>query len=37
MSSVGSPTDPKTINIVTKPADGIEAAPMEANIAVTLN
>jgi hypothetical protein len=36
MSSVGRPTACKTINMVTRPADGIPAAPMAAAVAVRL-
>lgn len=36
MSSDGKPTVSKTITIVTNPADGIPAAPIEAAVAVTL-
>ena len=34
--SVGKPTVSKTINMVTKPADGIAAAPTDAKIDVKL-
>lgn len=37
MSFTGRPTDCKTITIVTKPADGILAAPIDATVAVKLN
>lgn len=37
MSSDGKPTVSSTITMVTKPADGIPAAPMLAAVAVTLN
>ena len=36
MSSVGSPTEVRTITIVTRPACGIPAAPMLAAVAVIL-
>lgn len=36
MSSAGKPTVSNTITIVTKPADGMPAAPIEAAVAVTL-
>lgn len=36
-SSAGKPTVSKTITIVTSPACGIPAAPIEAAVAVTLN
>ena len=36
MSSAGRPTACKTSIIVTKPADGIPAAPMDATVAVKL-
>lgn len=36
ISSDGSPTVSNTITIVTKPAEGIPAAPIEAAVAVTL-
>lgn len=36
MSFTGRPTDCRTITIVTKPADGILAAPIEATVAVKL-
>lgn len=36
MSLTGSPTDCKTITIVTRPAEGILAAPIEATVAVKL-
>lgn len=36
MSSAGNPTVSNTITIVTKPADGMPAAPIEAAVAVTL-
>lgn len=36
MSSDGRPTVSNTITMVTKPADGIPAAPIEAAVAVTL-
>lgn len=36
ISSAGKPTVSNTITIVTKPADGIPAAPIEAAVAVTL-
>lgn len=36
MSSVGSPTDVKTMTMVTRPACGIPAAPMLAAVAVML-
>lgn len=34
ISSVGRPTDVRTSNIVTRPADGTEAAPIDAAVAV---
>lgn len=34
MSSVGRPTEVRTRSMVTSPADGTEAAPMEAAVAV---
>ncbi len=36
ISLTGKPTDCKTITIVTNPADGIEAAPTDATVAVKL-
>lgn len=36
MSSDGKPTVSRTITMVTNPADGIPAAPIEAAVAVTL-
>lgn len=36
MSSAGNPTVSNTMTIVTKPADGMPAAPIEAAVAVTL-
>ena len=36
ISSVGRPTDCKTRIIVTNPAEGIPAAPIEAIVAVKL-
>lgn len=36
MSLIGRPTDCKTITIVTRPAEGILAAPMDATVAVKL-
>lgn len=36
ISSVGRPTAVNTINIVTRPALGIEAAPIDAKVAVRL-
>lgn len=36
MSSAGKPTVSSTMTIVTKPADGIPAAPIDAAVAVTL-
>lgn len=36
MSSVGSPTDVRTITMVTSPAWGIPAAPILAAVAVML-
>lgn len=36
MSSDGKPTVSNTITIVTRPADGMPAAPIEAAVAVTL-
>lgn len=36
MSSDGKPTVSNTITMVTKPADGMPAAPIEAAVAVTL-
>lgn len=36
MSSAGKPTVSRTMTIVTKPADGMPAAPIEAAVAVTL-
>lgn len=36
MSSDGNPTVSNTITMVTNPADGIPAAPIEAAVAVTL-
>lgn len=36
MSLTGKPTDCKTITMVTNPADGILAAPIEATVAVRL-
>lgn len=36
MSSDGRPTVSSTITMVTNPADGIPAAPIEAAVAVTL-
>lgn len=36
MSSAGKPTVSNTMTIVTKPADGMPAAPIEAAVAVTL-
>ena len=36
MSSVGSPTEVRTINMVISPALGILAAPILAQVAVTL-
>lgn len=36
ISSDGRPTVSKTMTIVTKPADGIPAAPIDAAVAVTL-
>lgn len=36
MSSVGSPTEVRTMTIVTRPACGIPAAPMLAAVAVIL-
>lgn len=35
-SLTGRPTAERTISIVTKPADGIAAAPIEASVAVRL-
>lgn len=37
MSSVGSPTEVRTITMVTRPACGIPAAPMLAAVAVMLD
>lgn len=37
MSSAGSPTVSNTMTIVTNPADGMPAAPIEAAVAVTLS
>lgn len=36
MSSDGKPTVSSTITMVTNPADGMPAAPIEAAVAVTL-
>lgn len=36
ISLAGNPTAVSTINIVTRPALGIEAAPIEARVAVIL-
>ena len=36
MSSVGSPTEVRTMTLVTRPAWGIPAAPMLAAVAVML-
>lgn len=36
ISSDGNPTVSSTITMVTRPADGIPAAPIEAAVAVTL-
>jgi len=36
-SSVGSPTAVSTMVIVTRPADGMPAAPIAAAVAVKLN
>lgn len=36
ISSAGKPTVSNTMTIVTKPADGMPAAPIEAAVAVTL-
>jgi len=36
-SLTGSPTAVNTINMVTNPADGTDAAPIEARVAVKLN
>ena len=36
MSSAGSPTEVRTITMVTNPALGIDAAPILAHVAVTL-
>lgn len=36
-SFTGNPTAVKTSNIVTSPADGTDAAPIDANVAVKLN
>lgn len=37
MSSDGKPTVSSTITMVTNPADGIPAAPIDAAVAVTLS
>lgn len=37
MSSVGSPTEVRTITMVTRPACGIPAAPILAAVAVMLD